>query len=429
MKIPLIEKATTQAIQECQWTACQQLLAYVDEKSVFYQQHFERHHITRSDIRNLHDLSLIPTVSKKDLQQYGKDFWCASPSEIIEYSSTSGTEGQPITIPLTENDLDRLAYNEMISFLCAGGSPAEIYQLTTTVDRRFMAGLAYALGARKLGAGIIRVGPGLPQLQWDTVAEVKPTAFIIVPSFLLKIIEYAEENGIDYQASSIKKAICIGEPIRNRDFSLNALGQRIRDKWNIALYATYASTEMATAFTECEAGEGGHLHPELIIAEILDDQGHTMPGGEPGELTITTLGTQGLPLIRFRTGDICTLHQEPCVCGRTTPRLGPVLGRKNQMIKCKGTTCYPPALFEVLHSIPSITHYQVVVSSDEFNNDEVLVRFYSPEEPDEHVIRNLFKTRVRFTPRLEMISEQEILSLVFPRTSRKPVRFVDHRNK
>ena len=100
----------------------------------------------------------------------------------------------------------------------------------TTIDRRFMAGLAYFLGIRMMGASIVRVGNGIPELQWDTIHRIKPNAIIAVPSFILKIIEYAESHGIDYLNSSIRKAICIGEPLRNLDFSLNTLGQKDQGK-------------------------------------------------------------------------------------------------------------------------------------------------------------------------------------------------------
>src|SRR5690606_8947162 len=175
---------------------------------------------------------------------------------------------------LSDGDLNRLAYNEELSYQCAGLTNESVIQLTITIDRRFMAGLAYFLGARKTGIGIVRVGSGVPELQWDTIRKVQPDALICVPSFLLKMMDYAEENGIDYKNSSVKKVICIGESLRNQDFSENTLSKRITERWKVKLYSTYASTEMATAFTECEFGMGGHLHPELIIAEFLDENGH-----------------------------------------------------------------------------------------------------------------------------------------------------------
>src|SRR5690606_39718880 len=203
----------------------------------------------------------------------------------------------------TDVDLERLAYNEAISFACCGIGKEDVLQLMTTIDRRFMAGLAYFLGVRKLGASIIRVGAGIPELQWDSILKFKPSYLITVPSFLFKLIEYAEQHHIDVNASGVKGAICIGEPLRHQDFAFNNLSQRIKEKWAIELYSTYASTEMNTAFTECEYQQGGHHHPELIIVEILDDDNLPVEPDEVGELTITTLGIEGMPLLRFKTGD------------------------------------------------------------------------------------------------------------------------------
>ena len=177
-----------------------------------------------------------------------------------------------------------------------------------TLDRQFMAGMAYYTGIRKLGAGIIRVGPGVPSLQWETIFRLKPTVLVAVPSFILKMLQYAADHGIDPAASSVKKAICIGENIRQNDFSLNILGNKIISSWNIQLISTYASTEMQTAFTECESGCGGHLQPDLLIVELLDDQDQPVPPGEAGEVTITTLGVEAMPLLRYKTGDLCISH-------------------------------------------------------------------------------------------------------------------------
>lgn len=427
MNIPAIEKAPPEEIAAYQAKALQQLLYYVSEHSAFYQAYFQQHKVDISSIKKLADLAKIPPVTKADLQRCNRDFYCVPRRDIIDYSNTSGTEGEAVTIPLSEKDLERLTYNEQLSLACTGGSADEVYQLTTTADRRFMAGLAYVLGARKLGAGMVRVGPGIPELQWKTIQEVQPTALIVVPSFLLKMISYAESNGIDYRQSSIRKAVCIGEPIRNEDFSFNALGSRIMEKWDIKLYSTYASTEMATAFTECEAGRGGHHHPELIITELLDDHGQPVAPGQTGELTITTLGVEAMPLIRFRTGDLCRKWEEACSCGRTTYRLGPVLARKNQMIKYKGTTLYPSSLFNVLDHTPQVLNYLVEVYQNEFGNDEIKIHYVARPEINQKELADHFKSTVRVTPELVPTTPEALNRLMFPQMSRKAVKFLDRR--
>ena len=160
----------------------------------------------------------MPVTTKEDLQKHNDDFLCVPANKIIDYATTSGTLGDPVTFGLTDGDLDRLAYNEAISFDCAGIKEGDIVQLMTTIDRRFMAGLAYFLGLRKMQVGVIRVGAGIPELQWDSILKYKPTYLITVPSFLLKMIEYAENHNIDLNNSSVKGAICIGESLRNQDF-------------------------------------------------------------------------------------------------------------------------------------------------------------------------------------------------------------------
>jgi phenylacetate-CoA ligase len=396
---------------------------------VFYQELFKANGLKASDIRSIEDLSLIPPTSKEDLQQRNDDFICVPRHKIIEYTSTSGTLGAPVTVALTESDLQRLAENEHASFVCADGSPGDIYQLMLTLDRQFMAGMAYYSGIRKLGAGIIRVGPGVPSLQWQTILRIQPTAIVAVPSFILKLIAYAKEHDIDPDQSSVRKAICIGENIRNTDFSLNILGKKIKDAWNINLYSTYASTEMQTAFTECKAGKGGHLNPDLLIVELLDEENRSVSAGEPGEVTITTLGVEGMPLLRYKTGDICTYTDEPCICGRTALRLSPVLGRKQQMIKFKGTTLYPPALFDLLHEMDDVIDYVAEVYSNEVGMDEVLLYLLPQNQNDEtdRRIRAYLQARLRVSPHVQYVSLSEMQKLQFPELGRKSVRFIDRR--
>lgn len=427
--IPEIEKKSPEEIKSFQEDLLRKQLIYLKENSPYYSQLFQTNNIDIEQIISIEDLVKIPVTTKDDLQEFNDDFLCVKRNQIVDYVTTSGTSGDPVWIALSDKDLDRLAYNEELSYQCANLSDESIIQLTTTIDRRFMAGLAYFLGARKAGIGIVRVGSGVPELQWDTIRKIKPDALICVPSFLLKMMDYAEENGIDYKNSSIKKVICIGEPLRNQDFTENTLAKRITERWNVKLFSTYASTEMATAFTECEFGKGGHLHPELIIAEFLDENENPVKEGEAGELVITTLGVEAMPLLRYKTGDILNSHFEACDCGRTTMRLGPLVGRKQQMIKYKGTSLYPPSLMDLLNDFEEIVHHVIEVSSNEIKEDEIQVKIYSKNESEElhDKIKDRFRSKVRVSPKIIFVSEQEILRIKFPENSRKSITFVDNR--
>jgi phenylacetate-CoA ligase len=417
-------------ILDIQENKLHELMLYLHSASPYYQKVFKRHGIDPDKVRQMKDLVKLPTTSKEELQQYNDDFLCVPRSSVIEYTSTSGTLGSPVTIALTEKDLQRLAYNEFKSFTCAGAEPDDIFQLMLTLDRQFMAGMAYYSGIRKLGAGIIRVGPGVPSLQWETIFRLKPTILVVVPSFILKLLQYAADHKMDPGASSVKKAICIGENIRQADFSLNILGKKITEAWKIQLFSTYASTEMQTAFTECEAGKGGHHQPDLVIVELLNEKDQPVRDGEPGEVTITTLGVEGMPLLRYKTGDLCIAHHEPCICGRHTMRLSPVIGRKKQMIKFKGTTLFAPALFDLLAGMEDIADFVAEIFSNEIGTDEVLLHLLPLKisEESDHRIRSYLQAKLRVTPQIRYVTPEELQKIQFPDASRKPVKFIDKRS-
>ena len=424
-----IEFQPKEVIKKYQEERLRQMLSYLHDHSPYYQRLFAENHINISSIKTLEDLQQIPFTEKKDLQLHNMDFLCVPREKVIDYITTSGTLGDPVTFACTDADLERLAYNEALSFACAGLKPGNVLQLMTTMDKRFMAGLAYFLGLRKLGVGVIRVGNGIPELQWDTIQRIQPDTVMCIPSFILKLIEYAENHNIDYKNSSIKRIIGIGEGLRDQNFNLNALGQQIKDKWDVELYAT----EMSTTFPECQYACGGHHHPELIIVEIIGEDDKPVPEGEVGEVVITTLGVEGMPLLRFRTGDMASIHTEPCRCGRHSFRISPIVGRKNHMIKYKGTTLYPPAISDVLNNTHYVENYYITLSSNEATEtEEVCITVGVKEDTDFNVIKDLkdrFRAKIRVAPDIIIDTIENVRKKNFPAMSRKPVTFFDTRKK
>ena len=422
---------SAEEIRSFQEARLHEAIDYAYTNSAFYRELFDSCKIRPADIRTIEDLRRLPVTTKQDLQLRNKDFLCVDSSQIVDYVTTSGTLGEPVVFALTENDLDRLGYNELSSFTMAGCSRNDIMQLMTTIDRRFMAGLAYWLGARALGMGVIRVGNGIPELQWNTINSIHPTVCMCVPSFLMKLIAFAEENGIDYRSCSLRKAICIGEALRQPDGNLTTLGSCIHEKWpELELYSTYASTEMQASFTECSCHCGNHVPADLIIVEFLDDEGNPVAEGESGEVTITTLGVEGMPLVRFRTGDICIHYDSPCACGRNSTRLSSVIGRKGQMIKFKGTTLYPPALFDILDNIPEVKSYVVEVYTNSLGTDQVQIKLASDNHSESFVkqIKDIFRSKVRVAPDVVFEAPEIIAKMQMPPMSRKVVKFFDLRH-
>ena len=428
--IPKIELKSSKEIKKFQEKKLNKLLTYLIKNSKYYRNLFKKNNIDINGINSIEDLVKIPVTTKEQLHKYNKEFICVPEKKIIDYTTTSGTLGDPITIILTENDLNVLAYNEAISFACAGINKNDIVQLSTTIDKQFMAGLAYFLGARKIGCGIIRTGAGSTELQWNSILKYSPTYLITVPSFLLKLIEYANKNNIDLNSCSVKNAICIGESIRNEKFSENELSKKIKSNWNIKLFSTYASTEMRTAFTECEHNNGGHHHPELLIIEVLDHNDNPVKNGCPGELTITTIAVEGMPLLRFKTGDIIKTHSTKCKCGRNTFRLSPVIGRKNHMIKLKGTSIYPDMIYNVLNKFDEINEYILELNSI-VGSDQIIIKILSdnPSKKLSNKIILSLKANIKVSPIIKFIDNEKLKKLQFPKLSRKKRKLIDNRNK
>lgn len=377
-------------------------------------------------LEDLSDLKLLPFTTKDILAAHNEEFLSVEKRFITDMSTTSGTLGTPVSIYLTRTDIKRLAFNEMRSFQMTGANDLDIFQLLTTMDKRFMAGLAYHYGAQQLGAAMIRMGPGAIPMQWESILRFEPSYLIAVPSFVPQLIDYAEKHNIDYSASSVKKIICIGESIRDHELNPNRTAQSILEKWDIQLFSTYASSEMATAFTECVYGIGGHLLPELMYIEVLDEKDQHVANGQSGEVVATPFDIQGMPLLRFRTGDICTYYNERCSCGRITPRLGPVLGRKQQMLKLKGTSIYPSSISNVLNGIDGIHNYVMIASLNQDAHDQVKILIDTDAGHIES-IREILRSQLRVTMDIELKSNDEIDKLKFGGSSRKPRLFIDHR--
>jgi phenylacetate-CoA ligase len=187
---------------------------------------------------------------------------------------------------------------------------------------------------------------------------------------------------------------------------------------------------MQTAFTECGTGRGGHLHPELLHVELLDEDGKQVTTGDAGEVTITTLGVEGMPLLRYRTGDIAHMHHDECSCGRNTLRLGPVIGRKQQMIKFKGTTLYPPAIFDVLHQQEFIRDYVVETFTGNLGTDELRLHVHVADEDGKVAGQSLqaaFQSRLRVVPDITFVTQKEIDALQQTGGARKIRKFIDNR--
>ena len=416
--------ASAEQVRNLQDRLLAEHIRYCRSNSPFYREKFSSFPDRNYDFDLLQEL---PTTSKQDLAEHNEKFFAVPETEIADICFTSGTTGKPCRIIYTASDLDRLAYNDACGYRAAGMCPGDRVLLTCTIDRCFIAGLAYYQGVIKFGASAIRNGLNTLDSHAEVIGLLRPQNIVGVPSFLAKLGQYLTDHGID--KSCIKRLVCIGEPARTRKLELTPLGKKLESFWPGAVHSTYASSEIVTSFTECSARCGGHPPADLAVVEILDEAGNRVPDGEPGEVTVTPLQVAGMPLVRFRTGDISFIIPGACSCGRGTLRLGPVLGRKAQMLKVRGTTLFPGAFFNVLDSLPGVQEYYMEVRGKALSDEiTICVACTDGASPESLGVAEALYSRTRIHVPVVAVDAESARRRVFG-TSRKPVRFFDMRDK
>jgi phenylacetate-CoA ligase len=431
MRIPRVDEAalnpaTVQALLDM---GVARSVDWALERSPFYGERLRAAGVTPGAVRSVQDLRALPTTSKQDLASAGLRLWAVPQQAVVDVSTTSGTSGEPTLCPMTEADLLRLAENERLSFTCAGLTPDDTAIVAVTLDRCFMAGLAYFIGLRALGSTVARVGSGSPALLVDMVRRLEPSTLVGVPSFLERCAHWAVGEGIDLTASSVTRLVCIGEPVRGPDLAPTPMAARTAAAWGARLHGSYGISELAASTCECAAGAGGHSHPSLLHLEILDEHDQPVAPGELGEVVATPLGVEALPLLRYRTGDIAALLPGPCDCGLLTPRLGPIVGRKHQVLKLKGTTVYPAAVQHVLDADPGVLGYVLVARSDGALSDSLEIRLATHAGGEQLLpaLRARLQGALKVTPVLTLVESEALEQLQQGGVGRKKRVFIDER--
>jgi phenylacetate-CoA ligase len=425
LKYPDLAFKSPEVIHKTQEDLLRRHLRYIHENSPYYSDKLKGidvEHFT------LDCLSQLPLTDKSDFSQFNEQFQAVSDRAVEDMAFSSGTTGQPTKFVYTRSDLERLAYNEAQAFRGCGFTDEDTILLTCTMDRCFIAGLAYYSGPRSLGAALIRNGNSTLASHFEIIKRVSPSAVIGVPSFLLKLGKYIESQGFNVADHSIKRMVCIGEPLRDRELRFLNSGQELERIWGAKVFSTYASTETITAFCECQYQQGGHCSPDLGIVEIVDDNGKNVPQGEVGEVVITPLQMEGMPMIRYKTGDISFIAGTSCLCGRNTIRLGPILGRRKQMMKIHGTSIYPQGVQAVLDELPQVKEYYLKVQNNDSFSEylTVYVALDGDHSLADDVLQRL-QARLRVKPELVIVHIDEIRKVVYNPEFRKPVRFIDER--
>ena len=404
-------------------------LTYTLDASPFYRRTIGTRRIPENPADLFAWMENLPLTTRDDLARENEAFFCGPRADVREFVCSSGTTGRAIALPLTAADLEKLAVAEQYSFTAAGLTAEDTVLLCVTMDALFMAGMAYYSGLQRLGCCVLRQGAGGPALQVERICRFGVTAIMTVPSFLLSIVREAHRQGLSEEEFPLRRAVLVGDAVRDASLRPNAVARRILSLRAMELYGNYGNTEMCGSLCECSAFAGHHIHPDLVFAEVLRDDGRPAADGDPGVLVVTTLQSEGAPLIRYRTGDIVFRITEPCACGRLSPRIGPVLARENQMLKIRGTTLYPSAVRDYLNSRDDIGHAVLVAGQDDCLGDSLTI-LLAAERLDESrlaALRTELADVFRVRPNLELHPEAHLLELMSPPGYRKKRWFIDRR--
>ncbi|MGA1867159.1 MAG: phenylacetate--CoA ligase family protein [bacterium] len=361
MKIwdPKNECMSRDEIEQLQLERLQSLVNRCYKNVTFYHQKLKELTIDPEEIRSLDDLQHLPFTTKDDLRKsYPYEMFAVPLREVVRIHSSSGTTGKATVVGYTRNDI-RIWSNLVARFLTAGGVTREDVIQIAFGYGLFTGGFGLHYGAERIGASVIPTSSGNTKRQIQIMKDFKTTALVCTPSYALFIAEVMEEMNIDPKPLSLKLGLFGSEPWSE------SIRKQLEERLYISATDNYGLSEVIGPGVsgECEVKEGLHLFEDHFIPEIIDPKtGNSLPMGSKGELVLTTLTKEAFPLIRYRTGDITELIDEPCGCGRTHIRMKRISGRTDDMLIVRGVNVFPSQIEEILMKIEGTEpHYQIIV--------------------------------------------------------------------
>lgn len=420
------------ALEALQLKRLKGTLARVYATVPFYKESLDKSGITPEDIKGLEDLQKLPFTYKQDMRDsYPYGLFAAPMEEIVRIHASSGTTGKPTVVGYTRKDIDTWSELMARSFVAAGVHKGDIIHNAYGYGL-FTGGLGAHYGAERLGASVIPMSGGNTKKQIMIMQDFGSTVLTCTPSYSLFMAEAAQEEGIEFKKLSLHVGIFGAEPWSE------SMRTEIEAKLNLCAIDIYGLSEIMGpgVAIECrEAKKGLHIWEDHFIPEIINpDTGDLLPPGEQGELVITTITKEGIPLIRYRTRDITCINYETCACGRTHARIDRMSGRSDDMLIIRGVNVFPSQIESILMGIEGVEpHYLLIV--DRHNNLDTL-------EVQVEVDERLFSDEIKHLQALSHTIEKEIKDilgvtckarLVEPRTitrsEGKAKRVIDNRKK
>ncbi|MEZ4357148.1 MAG: phenylacetate--CoA ligase [Eubacteriales bacterium] len=355
-------------LNKLQFSLLEDTVKRVYQNVPIYRKKMQEAGVKPEDIRSLEDLKLLPFTTKQDLRDgYPYGMFAVDLSEIVRIHASSGTTGKPTVVGYTQSDLG--SWSEMMAraLTSAGGTKNSVVQVAFGYGL-FTGGLGAHYGAEKIGASVIPISGGNTKRQIMLMKDFGTTLIACTPSYALFLAETMEEMGIDKSELKLRSGIFGAEPWTEE------MRKQIEDRLNILAIDIYGLSEVTGPGVSCECycKKGMHINEDYFIPEIIDPETlEVLPYGEKGELVMTTINKQGIPLLRYRTRDITALNADKCDCGRTFVRMSKVLGRSDDMLIIRGVNVFPSQIESVLVNIAEASpHYQIVV--DRVNGSDTL---------------------------------------------------------
>ena len=425
---PSIEQMPRQELEALQLERLKKALEAA-QRTPFYKKQFSDNNIDISKINTLSDLKKLPFTTKSDLRVSYPDGMCAvDRNVIVRMHASSGTTGKSTVIYYTRKDIEEWSNLVARGLYSSGIRPDDVFQNMMGYGL-FTGGLGLHYGAEKLGCMIIPSSTGNSLKQIQLIQDFKTTAVHITPSYALHLADVINGEGINPADLGIRRAVLGAEPYSE------ATRDKIQDIYGLKAYNNYGLSEMngpGVAF-ECDELGGMHIWEDFYIPEIINPEtGETLPDGETGELVITHINREAMPIFRYRTRDLTRIIPEPCPCGRTHKRIDRMKGRTDDMLIISGVNIFPSQIESVLMNIPEVgNNYQIVVDRENnLDKIHIKVELYSKmfhgdiKELDSlrKNIADLLKSTIIVTPKIELLEPGSL-----PPSTGKAVRVIDNR--
>ncbi len=349
----------------------EKLVALVYRNVPFYREKMQAMDLTPADIHSIDDITKLPFTTKQDLRDnYPYGLQAAAPSEIVRVHASSGTTGNPTIVGYTRRDLEVWSEGMARALTAYGVRRGDTFSVSYGYGL-FTGGLGAHYGVEKLGAAVVPASTGNTEKHLKLIQDLGVSGIACTPSYALYLAETMERLGMKKENLKLRIGAFGAEPWTE------SMRQEIQERLGLKGYNLYGLSEVCGPGVsyECEAQNGSHIcedhfYPEIINPETLEP----LPLGQTGELVFTTLTKEGMPLLRYRTRDLCTLMGGTCSCGRTAVRMGPVMGRSDDMLIIRGINVFPSQVESVILSMPQFEPRYMLVVDRKNNLDTMQVQ-------------------------------------------------------